>query len=114
MERTQVRLDIGAGDNSESHMVQLDGLRAIAAGAVLVQHSLPVPGFSVGQAGVKLFFVLSGFLITGILVRERERMHARGVPLWRVMGVFYGRRFLRIFPLYYAALLLAVLFQLPN
>jgi peptidoglycan/LPS O-acetylase OafA/YrhL len=112
MERERMRLDAGA--NSESHMVQLDGLRALAAGAVLVQHSLPLPGFNVGVAGVKLFFVLSGFLITGILVRERERASALGLPLWRVMGVFYGRRFLRIFPLYYAALLLAVLFQLPD
>jgi peptidoglycan/LPS O-acetylase OafA/YrhL len=110
MERTQVRLDLG----SPNHMTQLDGLRAIAAGAVLVQHSLPVPGFSTGQAGVKLFFVLSGFLITGILVRERERAQAQGSSTARVMTVFYGRRFLRIFPLYYAALLLAVLFQLPN
>jgi peptidoglycan/LPS O-acetylase OafA/YrhL len=114
MERAQVQVDASTAGNREAHMAQLDGLRAFAAGAVLVQHSLPVPEFSVGLAGVKLFFVLSGFLITGILVREREHIHARGAAPWRVMGVFYGRRFLRIFPLYYAVLLAAVLFQIPN
>lgn len=92
------------------HFIQLDGLRAFAAFAVLVQHSISIPGFSIGAAGVRLFFVLSGFLITGILLRERDSRKATGPILQR----FYVRRMLRIFPLFYLAILLAVVFQLPR
>lgn len=93
-----------------AHFPQLDGLRAIAALAVLVQHSTPLPQFNVGGAGVRLFFVLSGFLITGILLRQRDSRASRSSIATR----FYGRRALRIFPLFYFALLVAVVFQLPG
>jgi peptidoglycan/LPS O-acetylase OafA/YrhL len=51
-----------------SHIVELDGLRAIAVSAVLFFHL----GGPVGGVGVELFFVISGFLITQILLKTRE------------------------------------------
>jgi peptidoglycan/LPS O-acetylase OafA/YrhL len=73
----------------------LDGLRAIAFLMVFGQHYLLAPW---GWTGVNVFFVLSGFLITGILVDTRDAPHrARN---------FYVRRTLRIFPLYYGIALL--------
>ena len=88
----------------------LDGLRGIAIGLVLLHHyvQLKLP-FSTawGQrfdhlltlswSGVDLFFVLSGFLIGGLLIDHRESA--------RLPRVFYLRRGLRILPLYYATLL---------
>lgn len=69
----------------------IQGLRAIAVGAVLLFHA-EVPGFSGGFVGVDVFFVISGFLITGHLVRERE-LHGRVA-----FGKFYARRARRLLP----------------
>lgn len=92
-----------------AHMPQLDGLRALAVAAVLVQHTTPDAwhGGLPGAGGVWLFFVLSGFLITGILMKERSEAAAAGYPMARVWRSFWARRALRIFPLYYAVLLFA-------
>ena len=77
----------------------LDGLRAIAVGLVLLHHTaaILIPDeaegfFSGGFLGVDLFFVLSGFLITTLLLERRERREAR--PL----RSFYARRALRLLP----------------
>jgi peptidoglycan/LPS O-acetylase OafA/YrhL len=90
----------------EAHMPQLDGIRALAVCAVLVQHFLGgnIGGrfLPFGSYGVRVFFVLSGFLITGILLRER------GVKAsFHPAGHFYARRFLRILPLYVMVLTVA-------
>jgi peptidoglycan/LPS O-acetylase OafA/YrhL len=92
------------------HMVQLDGLRAIAVLAVLVSHfgnssCLAVRILPWGAMGVRLFFVLSGFLITGILLQCREYIISGEASGWQLVRKFYARRFLRIFPVYYAVLL---------
>jgi peptidoglycan/LPS O-acetylase OafA/YrhL len=76
----------------------LDGIRAVAFLIVFFFHTRHLP---FGWLGVQLFFVLSGFLITDILLRMKERL-----PRREFFVKFYGRRFLRIFPLYYFYLLL--------
>ncbi len=87
--------------STRTHFLGLDGLRALAILPVVAHHATTRPphGFwGKGAVGVDLFFVLSGFLITTLLVRERRR-HGR-VDLPR----FYWRRALRILPLYYLVL----------
>jgi peptidoglycan/LPS O-acetylase OafA/YrhL len=90
-------------------MPQLDGLRAFAVAAVAISHW--TPNFLVGivpwGTGVQLFFVLSGFLITGILLRSRPV--DLGVSTKAALKVFYTRRVLRIFPLYYGVLAICLL-----
>lgn len=81
----------------------LDALRCLAIVAVIWQHSPAIPHDAMpltdaGASGVALFFVLSGFLITTLLLREDEG--TGGISLRN----FYMRRTLRIFPLYYAVL----------
>jgi peptidoglycan/LPS O-acetylase OafA/YrhL len=72
----------------------LDGLRAVAVAVVIAFHA----GFSrvPGDLGVAVFFVLSGFLITSLLLAEHDRTGQIS------LGRFYMRRTLRIFPAYYA------------
>jgi peptidoglycan/LPS O-acetylase OafA/YrhL len=94
-----------------AYMRQLDGLRAIAVLLVFVQHWVPprtvLSLIPAGALGVHLFFVLSGFLITSILLRCRV---APSPELRRrQLLVFYTRRVLRIFPAYYALLLVLFL-----
>ena len=84
----------------DGRLPALDGLRALSVlGVILSGFHWLVP---FGWIGVLVFYVLSGFLITRILVGERERASAPGSYL----GRFYFRRSLRIFPLYFAYLLL--------
>src|SRR5258705_2830261 len=92
------------------YMPQLDGLRAFAVGAVLIHHFFQparIGGVDLALLGVWLFFVLSGFLITGILLRSRDQVDYGGSPSGFVLRQFYIRRFLRIFPLYYSVLFMA-------
>jgi len=99
------------------HLPELDGLRAIAVLMVMMCHfKLATPYrlwhvFDQGGFGVYLFFVLSGFLITRILISQKDKPH--------YFRNFYARRTLRIFPLYYGVLaitfwLLVPLFPSPT
>ncbi|MES1198267.1 MAG: acyltransferase [Chitinophagaceae bacterium] len=83
----------------------LDGLRGVAILLVVFQHNFKFMIFFFGWLGVDLFFVLSGFLITDIL------LSSLGKP--NFIRNFYIRRVLRIFPLYYFILIIC-LFFLPN
>jgi peptidoglycan/LPS O-acetylase OafA/YrhL len=69
----------------------IEGLRAIAAG-IVVAYQAALPGFSGGFTGVDVFFVLSGYLITGLLVREHET--SGRIDLIQ----FYARRARRLLP----------------
>jgi peptidoglycan/LPS O-acetylase OafA/YrhL len=105
-----VPMAISGIDVTSKHYAQLDGLRGLAILLVFVFHFAlmheafrgPNPGLflqiaQMGWMGVDLFFVLSGFLITGILANARAQRH--------YLKNFLGRRFLRIWPLYYLSLL---------
>jgi len=89
----------------------LDGLRAISIILVIIGHTIqPIsfPGLHLnfGKVGVALFFAISGFLITTLLLRERDKNGE--IDLRK----FYIRRSLRIFPLYYWVLGLYVVYVL--
>lgn len=103
-------------EQQEQRVPGLDGVRGVAILIVMLYHFLRIFAdnslmgkglhavLSGGWLGVDVFFVLSGFLITGILLRTRERP--------RYYLNFYARRFLRIFPLYYTVLFLLLLLGL--
>ena len=98
-----------------AHLPALDGIRGLAILLVMVFHFVPLAGIGtspvadlivikasgMGWAGVDLFFVLSGFLITGILYDSKSGKD-------RYFRNFYFRRVLRIFPLYYGFLLFMI------
>src|SRR5687768_14113785 len=95
------------------HVPALDGLRGVAVTQVVIMHCVMYLGYisavhptvvsitGIGWSGVDLFFVLSGYLITGILLDSRENTG--------YFKTFYVRRVLRIFPLYYGYLAIAFL-----
>ena len=93
------------------HLPGLNGLRAIAAISVMWGHTFQkdfgnwgIDGFQlpVVADGVTLFFVISGFLITYLLLNEQEQSQTVSIPK------FYMRRMLRIWPIYYLYLFIAV------
>jgi peptidoglycan/LPS O-acetylase OafA/YrhL len=86
---------VGSG---RAYYPALDGLRAVAFLLVFYFHYFALPW---GWAGVEIFFVLSGFLITGILYDTQDDSHR--------FRNFYLRRTLRIFPLYWATLAIVLL-----
>lgn len=96
------------GHKATFYRPELDALRFFAFAAVLVHHGPDAPGFlgiarMAGGFGLSMFFLLSAYLITELLLREREQS---GRIAW---NLFFARRALRIWPLYYAALAVAIL-----
>src|SRR5205814_1937333 len=81
------------GTQRRTYRPDVDGLRAVAVLAVLGFHAFPgaVTG---GFAGVDVFFVISGYLISGIILQEL----GAGLPPWALIRGFYLRRIRRIFP----------------
>jgi peptidoglycan/LPS O-acetylase OafA/YrhL len=81
----------GSGRPAHPRRADIQGLRAIAVAAVVLYH-LGVPGLSGGYVGVDVFFVVSGFLITGNLLREHARTGRISLPR------FWARRVSRLAP----------------
>ena len=96
-----------AGALTRGHLAELDGLRGVAIFLVILHHFWPAVGplvswkpvIHLGWMGVDLFFVISGFLITGIL------LDTRGEPGY--FRNYFARRALRVFPLYYLLVITA-------
>lgn len=88
---------------SSAHLPGLDGLRAVAVAIVIVGHSFSAIGTDLG---VTLFFVLSGFLITWLLLKERAATGRTDIKR------FYVARTLRIFPAYYVFLVISITIDL--
>ncbi len=109
---------VGKQSENFGYMQQLDTLRAVAVGGVLLSHYLGehlfhALRFNWGALGVRLFFVISGYLITGILLKARND-GANRVTMAHVARQFYIRRVFRIFPIFYASIFLAAAFGLPH
>ncbi len=92
-----------AGSFHLGYRPALDGIRAVAVLMVMLEH-FGLPGLPGGFLGVDVFFVLSGFLITTLLLEEREA--TGGIRL----DNFYARRALRLFPAVFTLLLCALPF----
>jgi peptidoglycan/LPS O-acetylase OafA/YrhL len=99
----------------DDYLVQLDGLRFLAVGMVLVDHwMVEVNHLPFGSLGVNLFFVLSGFLITRILITSRAKTYGKPGGLGSYLKKFYIRRTLRIFPIYYLSIMALWLLNDPS
>ena len=83
----------------------IDGLRALAVLSVIFVH-LDFSIFSGGYVGVDVFFVISGFLITNIIIKELEQNGS-----FSFLN-FYARRFKRIFPALVFVLFLSLIFSI--
>src|SRR5208283_5569670 len=89
------------------HLPSLNGLRAVAVIGVVAYH-LQMGWASGGYLGVDLFFVLSGFLITTLLLEDWARFGALRLP------GFYGRRARRLLPALFLMLSLVALYVVLN
>jgi peptidoglycan/LPS O-acetylase OafA/YrhL len=111
------------GARARSLIRGLDGLRAVAVLLVIAVHTAGSVGLPwgvlgpldlvvySGQLGVDLFFALSGFLITTLILREEARNVAAGGGQRFGIGAFYARRALRILPPFYLVIGLLILFS---
>ncbi len=102
------RVEDEAGTAPEDRRFRPDvqGMRAIAILLVVLYHA-HVPGFGGGYVGVDVFFVISGFVITGLLLRERSSTGSTSIR------AFYGRRARRIIPAATVVIVVIVVLSYP-
>ncbi|QRR01675.1 acyltransferase family protein [Dyadobacter sandarakinus] len=99
---------------SDGHIIQLDGIRFIAVALVLVDHLfVAVNVIPFGALGVTIFFVLSGFLISRILLKSKEKNYSEPDGFKNYLRKFLIRRTIRIFPVYYLMIVLLFIFNVP-
>lgn len=105
---------------STGYVAQLDGLRFVAILMVMIAHWMQwrytnplVLSFPFSH-GVLLFFVLSGFLITRILLENRDKYEPASRSKFLLLKNFYARRVLRIFPIYYGTIFFLLLINYKN
>jgi peptidoglycan/LPS O-acetylase OafA/YrhL len=96
--KESIRSAVMQGSNHQ-YYAALDGVRALCIALTLINHTPGNPGIN-GSVGVDIFFALSGYLITALLVQEKQRRGKVCVPC------FYIRRAFRIIPLYGFTILL--------
>jgi peptidoglycan/LPS O-acetylase OafA/YrhL len=89
--RLRERDEVGTAPGDRRFRPDVEGLRAVAVALVVLYHA-NVPGLTGGYVGVDVFFVISGFVITGLLLRERTSTGRTSIL------EFYGRRCRRIIP----------------
>ncbi|HEV7621033.1 MAG TPA: acyltransferase [Flavisolibacter sp.] len=94
------------------YIKQFDSVRGIAVLFIIVYHWVPAEIFKaipIGFNVVDVFFVLSGFLITRILLESKNKAYEAGIKTPSVFANFFVRRALRIFPIYYLLIFLVLL-----
>jgi peptidoglycan/LPS O-acetylase OafA/YrhL len=92
---------------------EIDGLRALAVTLVILCH-LQISGFSGGYIGVDIFFVISGFLITNLLINEYQGNLAGANSGWISFRNFYLRRIKRIVPMALTVIIAALIYAYFN
>lgn len=98
----------------ETYFSQLDGIRFMAVGLVLIDHWRAESNvYPFGTLGVTMFFVLSGFLITRILIQSKLKDDKIGRSHWFSVKQFIIRRSIRIFPIYFLAIFVLYIFDVP-
>lgn len=101
-----------------SYNKQIDGLRCFAVLGVLVCHFLRFDNEIINRIpfgqGVNLFFVLSGYLITKILLVNKQQISEGNTSLKTVVKSFFFRRSIRIFPIYYITIIFLMIINFQN
>ncbi|WP_221393298.1 acyltransferase [Dyadobacter sp. NIV53] len=99
---------------AQGHILQLDGIRFIAVALVLFDHLLVgVNIIPFGPLGVTIFFVLSGFLISRILLKSKDKTSDEPGGFKKYLRKFLIRRTIRIFPVYYLTIAILYVLNVP-